>query len=163
MSLGLAGSLASIVGLLFLFLPSDSRKSETMVFGNVQNQSGSNNVQAGEQVVVNNYSSQASKPTFVHREEIGGPYINEWYAQPLTSTDVSGGRGLTVLILGEGKTVEFSGILNFKCDGGHKNWRSVQNFYQTITDESEIKALVPEAVFHTTCRLFYHKPGTYVQ
>ncbi len=159
-SIGVIGSLASIIGLLYVFLPKESEKT---IIDTIQNQSGSNNIQAGEKIIVNNYSNQSSKPTFVHREEIEGPYINEWYAQPLTSTDATNKRALTVLILGEGKTVEFSGILSFKCDGGYKSWRSVQNFYQTITDESEIMKIVPEAVYHTTCRMFYHKIGTYVQ
>jgi|GEM_PF-4803167 len=49
---GIIGSIASIIGLLYLFLPKETEESI------IQNQFGNNNVQAGEQVIVNNYTNQ---------------------------------------------------------------------------------------------------------
>lgn len=51
-SVGIVGSIASIIGLLYLFLPKEIEKPI------IQKQLGNNNIQVGEQVVINNYTSQ---------------------------------------------------------------------------------------------------------
>lgn len=51
-SVGIIGSIASIIGLLYLYLPKEIEKPI------IQKQLGNNNIQVGEQVVINNYTNQ---------------------------------------------------------------------------------------------------------
>lgn len=148
--IGIIGSIASIVGLAFFFLPNNENASNS-----VQIQSGENNIQVGRDIIVNhNGESSRDDGMFLYEEKIE-MYWNEWWAHPLGSKKTIKKYGQAeITIMGEGKTVDFSGIISMNCSNGKYYWRSVSNFGDAITDDIEIKRLVPDQIRKNIYKLF---------
>lgn len=151
-AIGIIGSLASIIGLIYLFIPSTAENKSTQT----QTQSGNNNMQAGSSIIINNNESSSGGKIYLYEQKIEN-YWNEWYANPLKTRDKMLKNGPSVLVTGEGKTVEFSGILDIDCGSGRKSWRSVQNFNSLVEDKTEIDQMVPKEVYHAICKIFYYR------
>ena len=84
-------------------------------------------------------------------EPVEGPYFNSWSGTPL----VIGGQ-TDVYIHGEGKTVEFDGVLSMNCEaGGSQVWLAAGNFFEGELDSDALANRVVPAVVVTKARALY--------
>lgn len=91
---------------------------------------------------------------FLYEEKIEGSYWNEWWGHPLKSKDDVINLGQAeITIRGEGKTVDFVGMLSINCSNGKYFWAGTQNFIDPIT-EIEAEEIVPKQVITNAIRLF---------
>ena len=82
-------------------------------------------------------------------------YWNDWWAHPLRNKKEIERLGQAELtIRGEGKTVDFVGVLSMNCDNGKYFWRGVENFYTVIRNDKEIAEVVPTPVIKNVYKLF---------
>lgn len=168
-ALGIAGSIASIIGLALVVSPTaedsiapaqrsaeheaESSKSEPPP--SVQVQTGRNNMQAGRDVIVNRYGeSSGEEGVFLYEEKIE-IYWNDWWAHPLRSREhVARVRQAEVAITGEGKTVDFSGVISMNCENGKYFWKSASNFRRPLVDKQAIEDKVPDQIHRNVYKLF---------
>lgn len=81
-------------------------------------------------------------------------YWNDWWAHPLKSrADVKEYGQAEPTITGEGKTVDFVGLLSINCENGKHTWRGTQNFDRTL-GEQETDEIVPPQVIKNAHKLF---------
>lgn len=86
--------------------------------------------------------------TFLYEDPIEGVYSNFWTAYPIRS-----GSSPELTIRGEGKTVEFSGVIQLNCENGKYFWHS-GNLFQEPLSTQEIGDLVPEQAVRAMVRIF---------
>lgn len=149
-ALGIAGSIASIVGLLLFFLPKDGNEPAAK-----QVQSGTGNLQIGRDLIVNRFGESTRDDGIFLYEEKVEIYWNDWWAHPLQSRktrDKYGHADLT--ITGEGKTVDFRGIISMNCENGKFHWVTASNFGKSIEGDSNISMIVPKQVTKNIYKLF---------
>ncbi|MCK0128708.1 hypothetical protein [Erythrobacter sp. F6033] len=86
--------------------------------------------------------------TFLYEDPVEGVYSNFWTAYPIRS-----GSSPELTIRGEGKTVEFSGVIQLNCENGKYFWHSGNLFQEPLSDE-EIRNLVPNQAVRAMVRIF---------
>ena len=91
--------------------------------------------------------------TFLFEDPVEGVYSNFWTAY---TNRMEPSPELT--IRGEGKTVEFSGVIVLNCSNYKYVWRGGANFGEPLTEE-QIKSLVPEPAIRATTRIFCWDKG----
>ena len=82
--------------------------------------------------------------TFLFREDVErAGYYNDWFASSL-----EGRERAAVTIVGEGKTVEFRGVLSLGGPGAEASWTSAENFGRVLEGD-ELERLVPAQVIES--------------
>ena len=81
---------------------------------------------------------------FLYSEPVEGIYSNNWHGVALND----GNGQAVVYINGEGKTVDFYGILSVNCENSNSYWISAKNF------EVEDSSVVPQKVVMGAAFLF---------
>jgi hypothetical protein len=84
-------------------------------------------------------AAQEERP-ILYKQELEGVYFNSW-----TGMKVSGSPGnqVDVHVLGEGKSVDFNGILSINCSSGSGYfWKTASNFHESLS-EVQITEIVP--------------------
>ncbi len=91
-------------------------------------------------------------------EQIIERYRNEWVAYTkLAANKLPANAEAAIQIKGEGKTVDFSGIVIINCANGRHVWKSASNFGTVLKLPVEIQELVPPQVIQNATRLFCKK------
>lgn len=91
---------------------------------------------------------------FLHVEPIEGVYVNNWWGTAVGSADDG---DVKVYISGEGKTVDFDGILSLNCESadGHF-WKTASNF-ETPVKQNEMGEILPKKVLQNARKFFCKK------
>lgn len=152
--LGVIASIVSIVGGLVVFLPKQE-PAATPSPAPIQIQSGSGNMQAGRDIIINHKGeSTRGDGVFLYEEKVE-IYWNEWWAHPLQSHETMKKYGQAELtITGEGKTVDFSGVISMNCNNGKYYWKTATNFQTALSGEKDLMAVVPDQVHKNVYKLF---------
>ncbi len=91
---------------------------------------------------------------FLYEEKVE-LYWNDWSGHPLTSwKEIEKYHQAEITIRGEGKTVDFSGILSMNCKNGRHYWVTASNFGGQISSVDKIEKLVPEQVIKNVYKLY---------
>jgi hypothetical protein len=91
-------------------------------------------------------------------EQIIERYRNEWVAYTtMAAAKLPTKAEASIQIKGEGKTVEFSGIVIINCANGRHVWKSASNFGTALKQPGEIQELVPPQVMQNAAQLFCKK------
>lgn len=94
---------------------------------------------------------------FLLEEPVEGIYYNEWWAHPISSDEeISKFNQAEMTIRGEGKTIDFAGVLSMNCTNGRYLWMGTHNFIDPISEE-KTKRLVPLQVTRNAYRLFCNR------
>lgn len=103
----------------------------------------------------NRVGSRGSEGIFLFEEPIEqAGYFNEWWAHEVSSeSEIEQLGQVEVSIRGDGKTVDFTGLLSMNCENGKNFWRGTQNF-NTPLDEEEVNETVPKQVIRNVYKLF---------
>lgn len=90
---------------------------------------------------------QETRGVFLFRELVErAGYYNDWWAYPIDLRVPHLNRASPdVMIIGEGKTVEFRGVLRLGDGTAEPAWQSATNFEESVT-ASELERMVPRQV-----------------
>lgn len=86
--------------------------------------------------------------TFLYEDKLEGVYSNFWTAYLLRHTPSP-----ELTIRGEGKTIEFSGVISLNCESGGYYWETSSDFQNPLS-ESETKKVVPIQAIRAARRIF---------
>ena len=88
-----------------------------------------------------------TRGVFLFREPVErAGYFNEWWAYPIDLREPHLDRASSdVMIIGEGKTVEFRGVLRLGDGTAEPAWQSAGNFEEGVPAD-ELERLVPRQV-----------------
>jgi len=91
---------------------------------------------------------------FLYEEKVE-LYWNDWWGHPLSSRkEIEKYHQAEITIRGEGKTVDFSGVLSMNCMNGKHYWVTASNFSSQIASDEEIERLVPKEVISNVYKLY---------
>lgn len=97
----------------------------------------------------------SSSRIFLLEEDLEGVYANFWHAVPLRTRDeIAQLNGAEMTIIGEGKTVDFYGVLHINCENKKFHWKSASNFGEALNRARSIEQSVPNAVVTNATRAF---------
>ena len=86
--------------------------------------------------------------TFLYEEPVEGVYSNFWTAYLLRSDPSP-----ELTIRGEGKTINFSGVIQLNCENGKYFWSTSSNFDKSLKRE-QVDQIVPEPAVRAAKRIF---------
>ncbi len=88
---------------------------------------------------------------FLYDEPIEGVYQNNWWGTAVSSGETG---QINVYIQGEGKTVDFDGILSLNCENPSGYfWKTASNF-ETPVKKKKIMEILPHTVLQNARTLF---------
>lgn len=88
---------------------------------------------------------------FLHDQPLEGVYGNNWWGTAVSSADTG---QINVYIHGEGKTVEFDGIVSLNCESASGYyWKTASNF-ETPVKKAEMREILPKKVLQNARKLF---------
>ncbi len=150
--LGVWGSIASLVGLVIVSIPTQANdQSVTTTTGGDNTTAIVNNT--GNIIINHNGESSRGDGVFLYEEELEPPYWNEWWAYPVMNKEKNFGNA-EVTIRAEGKSVDIYGILDMNCESWEHEWKSLSDFGESITASERINELIPKQVYKNVHRLF---------
>ncbi|PZQ43722.1 MAG: hypothetical protein DI551_11600 [Micavibrio aeruginosavorus] len=125
-------------------------------------QSNEEHARAMEKKLANiesNINNSNGRGVFLYEEKVE-MYWNNWWAQPINLPgDIKTDGPPELQIIGSGKTVNFSGILDLQCESRVHYWRSTTNHDTPVTleeidSEDEDLRIVPPEVYKAAFKLF---------